>query len=132
MKNKFIAAATAGLLSLGATSALANTSAAHSASTGVSIHLVGASSSGSNSCDSNGCKSKSGKNKDSKDCMVKCYGVAKAGRNDCASKSGSHACAGLAKSDCDKGEWIVKKASECVSTSCNGQQGTYDSCMKKK
>ena len=35
----------------------------------------------------------------------KCYGVAKAGQNDCASANGSHSCAGQAKKDMDKNEW---------------------------
>jgi uncharacterized membrane protein len=29
--------------------------------------------------------------------MEKCFGVAKAGQNDCASKSGGHSCAGQSK-----------------------------------
>jgi uncharacterized membrane protein len=35
----------------------------------------------------------------------KCYGIAKAGQNDCASLDGSHSCAGQSKVDLDKGEW---------------------------
>jgi uncharacterized membrane protein len=35
----------------------------------------------------------------------KCYGVAKAGQNDCASSSGSHACAGQAKADNSPMDW---------------------------
>ena len=35
----------------------------------------------------------------------KCYGVAKAGANDCASVTGSHSCAGQAKTDNDPGDW---------------------------
>ena len=35
----------------------------------------------------------------------KCYGVAKAGQNDCASSNGSHGCAGQAKTDNDATEW---------------------------
>ncbi len=35
----------------------------------------------------------------------KCYGVAKAGQNDCASADGSHSCAGQAKTDKDANEW---------------------------
>ena len=35
----------------------------------------------------------------------KCYGVAKAGQNDCASSNGSHTCAGQAKTDNDATEW---------------------------
>jgi len=33
----------------------------------------------------------------------KCYGIAKAGQNDCA--TGSHSCAGQSKKDNDPGEW---------------------------
>lgn len=40
----------------------------------------------------------------------KCFGIAKAGQNDCANASGTHSCAGQAKVDMDKGEWkyVVK------------------------
>lgn len=36
----------------------------------------------------------------------KCYGVVKAGKNDCASKANSHSCATFAKTDSDPNEWI--------------------------
>lgn len=36
----------------------------------------------------------------------KCYGIVKAGKNDCASKANKHLCAGLAKIDSDPNEWI--------------------------
>jgi uncharacterized membrane protein len=36
---------------------------------------------------------------------VQCYGIAKAGQNDCASKTGVHDCAGEAKVDNDKGDF---------------------------
>lgn len=36
---------------------------------------------------------------------VQCFGVAKAGQNDCASKTGVHSCAGEAKVDNDKGDF---------------------------
>ncbi len=36
----------------------------------------------------------------------KCYGVVKAGKNDCGAKDGSHSCAGQAKTDADPNEWI--------------------------
>lgn len=43
---------------------------------------------------------------------VKCYGIAKAGKNDCG--AGSHACAGEAKVDNDPAEWIfVATEKEC-------------------
>jgi uncharacterized membrane protein len=43
----------------------------------------------------------------------KCYGVVKAGMNDCGSKSGSHACAGMAKEDGSKDEFVVVPAGLC-------------------
>ncbi|RKP59081.1 DUF2282 domain-containing protein [Pararobbsia silviterrae] len=36
---------------------------------------------------------------------VACFGIAKAGQNDCASKTGVHDCAGQAKVDHDKGDF---------------------------
>jgi uncharacterized membrane protein len=42
---------------------------------------------------------------------VKCYGVAKAGQNDCATSS--HSCAGAAKTDNDPGEWKSMPKEEC-------------------
>jgi uncharacterized membrane protein len=41
----------------------------------------------------------------------KCYGVAKAGKNDCATSS--HACAGHAKADNDPVEWKYVPKGEC-------------------
>jgi uncharacterized membrane protein len=35
----------------------------------------------------------------------KCYGVAKAGQNDCADLNGLHTCAGEASADRDPAEW---------------------------
>lgn len=43
----------------------------------------------------------------------KCYGIAKAGANDCANLSGSHSCAGQAKTDNDKGEWKYVPKGTC-------------------
>ncbi len=43
----------------------------------------------------------------------KCYGIAKAGQNDCANLSGSHSCAGKAKVDNDKGEWKYVAKGTC-------------------
>ncbi|ODN43432.1 BufA1 family periplasmic bufferin-type metallophore [Piscirickettsia litoralis] len=41
----------------------------------------------------------------------KCYGVAKAGKNDCATPH--HACAGQAKTSGDKKEWIMMPKGLC-------------------
>ena len=43
----------------------------------------------------------------------KCFGVAKAGQNDCASASGSHSCAGTAKKDGDPGDWKYVAKGTC-------------------
>ena len=45
---------------------------------------------------------------------VKCYGVAKAGKNDCA--TATHGCAGAAKTDNDPSEWKFMPAAECEKT----------------
>jgi uncharacterized membrane protein len=42
---------------------------------------------------------------------VKCFGVAKAGQNDCATSS--HSCAGAAKTDNDPAEWKSMPKEEC-------------------
>jgi uncharacterized membrane protein len=41
----------------------------------------------------------------SKGSAEKCYGIAKAGANDCASIDGSHSCAGQAKVNKDPADW---------------------------
>jgi uncharacterized membrane protein len=43
----------------------------------------------------------------------KCYGIAKAGQNDCANISGSHSCAGQSKVDMDKAEWKYVAKGTC-------------------
>ena len=43
--------------------------------------------------------------------MVKCYGVAKAGKNDCGANS--HSCAGQAKKDNDPNEWVAISKHAC-------------------
>lgn len=52
-----------------------------------------------------------GKGSDAKE---KCLGVAKAGKNDCASTNGSHSCAGQAKTDNDPNEWAYVPAGKCA------------------
>lgn len=44
----------------------------------------------------------------------KCYGVAKAGQNDCASANGSHSCSGQATMDKDMNEWKYVAKGTCV------------------
>jgi uncharacterized membrane protein len=44
--------------------------------------------------------------------MEHCYGVAKAGKNDCASTG--HSCAGQSKKDSDKASWVSVPAGVCA------------------
>ena len=58
----------------------------------------------------------------------KCFGIAKAGQNDCANLSGTHSCAGQSKVDMDKAEWkYVAKGT------CKDMKGmTLDEAKKMK
>ena len=48
----------------------------------------------------------------------KCFGITKAGKNDCANATGSHSCAGQAKKDMAAEEWnYVAKGT------CEGMKG---------
>ena len=44
----------------------------------------------------------------------KCFGIAKAGQNDCASVMGTHSCAGQAKKDMDPTEWKYTAKGGCA------------------
>ena len=43
----------------------------------------------------------------------KCYGIAKAGANDCANLSGSHSCAGQTKADMSPADWKYVAKGSC-------------------
>ena len=43
----------------------------------------------------------------------KCYGIAKAGQNDCANLSGTHSCAGQTKADNDTADWKYVAKGTC-------------------
>jgi len=43
--------------------------------------------------------------------MEKCYGVVKAGKNDCGANG--HSCAGQAKQDADPNEWVMVPKGLC-------------------
>jgi uncharacterized membrane protein len=57
------------------------------------------------------CAASAGTSDGAADGKVKCYGVAKAGKNDCA--TASHSCAGSAKKDNDPTEWKHMPKEEC-------------------
>ena len=44
----------------------------------------------------------------------KCYGISKAGQNDCADASGTHACSGQSKKDNDPQDWKYVAAGTCA------------------
>ena len=44
----------------------------------------------------------------------KCYGIAKAGQNDCANLSGSHSCAGQSKAEMGVDEWKYVAKGTCA------------------
>jgi uncharacterized membrane protein len=46
------------------------------------------------------------------DAKEKCYGIAKAGANDCAANG--HSCQGQAKADNDPGEWKYVEKGQCA------------------
>ncbi|MFT5532979.1 MAG: putative membrane protein [Burkholderiaceae bacterium] len=52
----------------------------------------------------------------------KCYGIAKAGQNDCADAAGVHSCAGQAKSSGGASEWKYVAKGTCVK---EGGRTTY-------
>ena len=43
----------------------------------------------------------------------KCYGIAEAGKNDCANLAGTHSCAGQSKVAMDAGEWKYVAKGTC-------------------
>jgi uncharacterized membrane protein len=45
--------------------------------------------------------------------MEKCFGIAKAGENDCANVYGTHSCAGNATKDYDPTEWMAVPKGQC-------------------
>ena len=51
--------------------------------------------------------------KDNANATEKCYGVVKAGKNDCASADGRHSCGGKATVDSDGGEYIALPKGVC-------------------
>jgi uncharacterized membrane protein len=59
----------------------------------------------------------------------KCYGIAKAGQNDCANLAGTHSCAGQSKKDMDVGEWKFVPKGTCKQA---GGLSADDAKMKAK
>ena len=60
----------------------------------------------------------------------KCFGIAKAGQNDCANLSGSHSCAGQSKADMGADEWKYVAKGTC--TDMKGMTETEAKAKAKK
>ena len=61
----------------------------------------------------------------------KCFGIAKAGQNDCANLAGTHSCAGQSKVDNDKGERKYVAAGTCKQMSGMTMEEAKGGMMKK-
>ncbi len=62
---------------------------------------------------------------DSHEAQEKCYGVVKAGANDCANATKTHSCAGQAEKDGDPAEWVTLPAGVCDKL-VNGKAAALD------
>ena len=62
---------------------------------------------------------------DAKPAMEKCFGVAKAGKNDCKAGPGT-SCAGTSTRDFQGNAWKLVKAGTCLSTKTPHGHGTLD------
>lgn len=60
----------------------------------------------------------------------KCYGVAKAGHNDCGAADGSHSCAGYAKVDGSPVEWVGLPKGTCEKLANGSLEPKTDAAKK--
>jgi len=58
----------------------------------------------------------------------KCYGIAKAGQNDCANQSGTHSCAGQSSANMSLDDWKYVAAGTCGAM--KGKTATEVKAMK--
>jgi uncharacterized membrane protein len=62
----------------------------------------------------------------------KCYGIAKAGQNDCGNLAGTHTCSGSAKTDNDPGEWKYVAKGTCKKFKGMNEDEAQAAFKKKK
>ena len=62
----------------------------------------------------------------------KCFGIATAGKNDCASSTGSHGCAGMATKDHDPADWKSVSKGTCSSMGGHTMSAAGGSMMGDK
>jgi uncharacterized membrane protein len=60
----------------------------------------------------------------------KCFGIAKAGKNDCASNKSAHSCAGQATTNSDPHDFVAVPAGTCEKIA-GGMTMNADAMMKK-
>jgi uncharacterized membrane protein len=63
--------------------------------------------------------------------MEKCWGVAKAGQNDCGSNATAHACAGQSKMNYDPNDFKAVKTGTCVQMGGSLTQGVPGKLAKE-
>jgi uncharacterized membrane protein len=67
------------------------------------------------------------------DKQEKCWGLAKAGQNDCGSNKTAHSCAGQSKKDYDPNDFKMTNAGTCVQMGGSLEQGKAGKlAMEKK
>jgi uncharacterized membrane protein len=64
--------------------------------------------------------------------MEKCWGVSKAGQNDCGSNKTSHSCAGQSKQDYDPNDFKAVKTGTCLQMGGSLKQGEPGKMAKEK
>ena len=64
--------------------------------------------------------------------MEKCWGVSKAGQNDCGSNKTAHSCAGHSKMDYDSNDFKAVKTGTCLQMGGSLTQGTPGKLAKEK
>jgi uncharacterized membrane protein len=64
--------------------------------------------------------------------MEKCWGVSKAGQNDCGSNKTAHSCAGQSKKDYDPNDFKAVKTGTCVKMGGSLTQGEAGKLAKEK
>jgi uncharacterized membrane protein len=63
--------------------------------------------------------------------MENCYGIAKAGMNDCGSKKSGHSCAGQASKNSDPNDFVALPKGTCNKIAGGSVSGGGDMMMKK-
>jgi len=62
----------------------------------------------------------------------KCWGVTKAGQNDCANRKAGHSCVGQSKADYDPFDWKMVKTGTCIQMGGSLKEGEPGKLSKEK